>query len=254
MLAASMVMVTLLAGCGTSTTIDAQTPGLFNHYLVYPFSWLIDHFAGWFGGSFGLALIAITVLVRLALLPFMMSQYKRQQNMKHLMGRMQPEIDAIKAKYTKVKDTESLRKQQQETMSVYSKHGYNPLSLGCLPMLLQIPILSGLYYAIRMNPELAHHTFLWFKLGSTDLILPFVAAAVYLIQAKVAQAGNLPLNGQKGMGWILYLSPVMMGFFSFSMPAAIPLYWCVGGLVMILQTMLSSRIYRIETAQEAAAL
>ncbi|KAE9133847.1 hypothetical protein PF010_g2666 [Phytophthora fragariae] len=166
---------------------------------------------------------------------------------------MQPEIEAIKAKYAKIKDTESQRKQQQETMAVYSKHGYNPLSLGCLPMLLQIPILSGLYYAIRMNPEMAHHTFLWFKLGSPDMILPFVAAAVYLVQAKVTQAGNLPLNGQTGMGWIVYLSPIMMGFFSLSMPAAIPLYWCVGGLVMILQTLLSKRMYRMDPAMETAA-
>ncbi|MBW7456953.1 membrane protein insertase YidC, partial [Paenibacillus sepulcri] len=183
------------------------------------------------------------VLVRLALLPFMISQYKRQQIMKRKMSTMQPEINAIKEKYAKHKDAESQRKQQQETMAVYSKHGYNPLALGCLPMLLQIPILSGLYYAIRMTPDLAQHTFLWFQLGSPDKILPFLAAAVYLLQAKITQSANPPMNGQMGMSWIIYLSPVMMGFFSFSVPAAIPLYWCVGGLIVVLQTMLAKRLY-----------
>ena len=119
-------------------------------------------------------------------------------------------------------------------------------------MLLQIPILSGLYYAIRSNPELAHHTFLWFQLGSPDPFMPFLAAGVYLAQAVIAQSAQPPQNGQKAMGWLVYLSPVMMGIFSFSAPAALPLYWCVGGLIMILQTLIAKRLYPPAPAVQAA--
>ncbi|MBP3964099.1 membrane protein insertase YidC [Paenibacillus lignilyticus] len=218
----------------------------FHQYFVSPFSWMIDHFAGWFGGSFGLAVIAITVIVRLALMPFMINQYKQQQKMRRKMTAMQPELDAIKQKYVNNTDADKQRKQTEETMAVYSKHGYNPLNIGCLPMLLQIPILSGMYYAIRSNPELAHHTFLWFQLGKPDLILPFLAAGVYLAQALIAKSAAPQMNAAKGMGWIVYLSPVMMGIFSFSAPAAMPLYWCIGGMIIILQTLISKWMYPLE--------
>lgn len=253
LLAGGFAAILLLAGCGTGQTIDAHTPGFYNHYIVFPFSWLIERFAGWFGGSYGLALIAVTVAVRMALLPFTISQHKRQQLMKRKMSAMQPEIEAVKKKYSKSKDAESQRKLQQETMAVYSKHGYNPLSLGCLPMLLQISILTGLYYAIRMTPDLAQHQFLWFQLGSPDMIMPFLAAGVYLLQAKITQSANPPMPGQTaGMSWIVYLSPVMMGIFSFSAPAALPLYWCIGGLVVILQTLLAKRLYPAQEPAPAA--
>ncbi|QHW32846.1 membrane protein insertase YidC [Paenibacillus rhizovicinus] len=227
--------------------------GVFHQYIVEPFSWLIDHFAGWFGGNFGFALIAITILVRLALMPFMINQYRKQQIMRAKMALMQPEIEAIKQKYAASTVEGAQRKQTEETMAVYSKHGYNPLAMGCLPMLLQIPILSGLYYAIRSNPELAHHNFLWFQLGSSDPVMPFLAAGVYLVQALVMKAAQPPMNGPKGMGWIVYLSPVMMGIFSFSAPAALPLYWCVGGTIMILQTLLSKRLYPMPASSEAVS-
>ena len=249
MLAVCLMVVMVISGCGVNGTVNAQTPGLFNHYLVYPFSWLIGNFSGWLDGSYGLALIAITILVRTVLLPFMLLQYKSQHAMRMKMNSMQPEIDAIKTKYEGSKDADSRLKQQQETMALYSKHGYSPLSIGCLPMLIQIPILSGLYYAIRMTPELAQHHFLWFQLGTPDVILPVLAAAVYLLQAKVSQQGIDSLNSQKGMGWLIYLSPLMMGIFSFSMPAAIPLYWIIGGLLIVMQTLWGKRLYPAQLTQ-----
>ena len=227
--------------------------GVFHRYFVSPFIWVIHHFAEWLDGSYGLALIAITILVRLLLMPFMINQYKRQQLMKSKMKAMGPEIEAIKQKYAGSKGADSQRKQTEETMALYGRHGYNPLALGCLPMLLQIPLLSGLYYAIRSNPELTHHTFLWFQLGSPDHILPFLAAGVYGVQALITKSTQQPENVQNGMGWLLYLSPILMGIFSFSAPAAIPLYWCVGGIVVIVQTAIAKRLYPLERNVSSSA-
>ncbi|MFC4779083.1 membrane protein insertase YidC [Paenibacillus sp. GCM10023252] len=241
-LAIVMVMLVLLSGCGVNGTIDADTPGFFNHYVVFPLSYLIQHMAGWFGGSYGLAIIAITLVIRLALLPLMLNQSSKQSVMKDKMAVIQPEMNRIKEKYKGQTDSASKLQMQQEMQKLYSDHQFNPLAIGCLPMLIQLPILTGLYYAIKATPELAEHSFLWFQLGQPDHILPFLAGLVYLIQFKVSMIGT-DGAAQKQMAILGYLSPIMMAIFSFSAPAAVPLYWVVGGTFMILQTYLSKRMY-----------
>lgn len=241
-----IIMLALLSGCGANGTIDGSTPGTFNHYVVYPFSELIQHLADWFGGNYGISIIIMTLLVRIVLMPLMIRQQTGQMAMREKMKAMQPELAQLKEKYQSKKDPESARKQQQETMQLYQKYGVNPLAMGCLPLIVQLPILTGLYYAIRMTPELKEHSFLWFKLGTADHIMPLVAAAVYLVQSLIMQrmSGSSTESGpQKQLAGLVYLSPIMMGLFSFSAPAALPLYWTVGGVFMIGQTYLAHWIY-----------
>ncbi|OXM14261.1 membrane protein insertase YidC [Paenibacillus herberti] len=235
--------ILLLAGCGAQGSIDSETPGLFNHYVVFPLAWLLKALAGGLQDNYGLALIVLTLLVRLVLMPLMLRQYRGQQLMKGKQKRMQPELDELKARHNG-KKPEELQNQQKEMLELYRKHGYNPMAIGCLPMLIQLPILTGLYYAIRMSPELSNHAFLWFQLGQPDLILPFLAAGVYYVQAKLSQRGIEMNDMQRQMSWLVYLSPVMMGIFSFTAPAAMPLYWVAGGVILILQTLLSQRLYQ----------
>ncbi len=252
-----MLLMVLLAGCGNNvTTIDSGTPGFFNHYVVFPLSYSMQHIAGWFGGSYGMAIIVLTLLVRFALLPFMMRQAKSQQAMKRVMSRMQPELDALKKRYENKKEREEQQKMQQEMMELYKKHNFNPLNIGCLPILIQLPILSGMYTAIRLTPELSTHSFLWFKLGHPDWIMAIIVAALYLVQAKLSQKTMTP-EQQKQMALMAYISPLMMAFFSFSALAAMPLYWMVSGTFLILQTLLFQRMYPVDAApvvEEAAAI
>ncbi len=252
-----MLLMVLLAGCGNNvTTIDSGTPGFFNHYVVFPLSYSMQHIAGWFGGSYGMAIIVLTLIVRFALLPFMMRQAKSQQAMKRVMSRMQPELDALKKRYENKKEREEQQKMQQEMMELYKKHNFNPLNIGCLPILIQLPILSGMYTAIRLTPELSTHSFLWFKLGHPDWIMAIIVAALYLVQAKLSQKTMTP-EQQKQMALMAYISPIMMAFFSFSAPAAMPLYWMVSGTFLILQTLLFQRMYPVDAApvvEEAAAI
>lgn len=252
-----MLLMVLLAGCGNNvTTIDSGTPGFFNHYVVYPLSYSMQHIAGWFGGSYGMAIIVLTLIVRFTLLPFMMRQAKSQQAMKRVMSRMQPELDALKKRYENKKEREEQQKMQQEMMELYKKHNFNPLNIGCLPILIQLPILSGMYTAIRLTPELSTHSFLWFKLGHPDWIMAIIVAALYLVQAKLSQK-TMTTEQQKQMALMAYISPIMMAFFSFSAPAAMPLYWMVSGTFLILQTLLFQRMYPVDAApvvEEAAAI
>lgn len=249
-LIAILFAVMLLAGCSNNVSeISSTTPGFFNHYIVFPLSYLIQHIATIFNGSYGVAIIAITLIIRLALLPLMMRQAKSQQGTRVIMNAMKPELDAIKKKYEGKSDATDRQKLSQETMELYKKHKFNPLNIGCLPLLIQLPILSGIYTAIRLTPELSSHSFLWFKLGAPDYVLAVVVAVIYLIQAKVSQANMAP-EQRKQFAIMGYLSPVMMAFFSLSAPAAMPLYWTIGGSFLVLQTLLFRKLYPVEHPQE----
>lgn len=247
----AVLAVLLLSGCGTGVSeINAQTPGFFNHYVVFPLSYLLVHIAGWFGGSFGMAVIILTLAVRLLLLPLMMRQARSQQAMKRVMNSMQPELDELKRKYEKKKDRDSQQKMQQEMMALYKKHNFNPLNIGCLPLLIQLPILSGMYTAIRFTPDLASHSFGWFQLGKPDPILAVLVACIYLLQSKVSQMSMTP-EQRKQFAIMGYLSPIMMAVFSFSAPAAMPLYWTVSGTFLLLQTLLFRKLYPADITEKS---
>ncbi|GKU77651.1 membrane protein insertase YidC [Paenibacillus sp. L3-i20] len=233
----------MLGGCTpASGTIDAETPGVFNHYVIYPLSQVIGWTAGLFHNNFGIAIIVITIAIRIVLFPLMLKQYRSQQAMKVKMTALKPELKELEAKYKGKEDAASVTKRQEEMMQLYAKHQVNPLAMGCLPMLIQLPILTGLYSAIRLTPELASHSFLWFKLGEPDILLPIIAAVVYFIQFKVSQRGA-DSDQPKQLAMLGYLSPILMGVFALWAPAAISLYWVTGGLFMIAQSYLLGKLY-----------
>ena len=128
-------------------------------------------------------------------------------------------------------------------MGLYQKHGVNPLNMGCLPILIQMPILTGFYYAIRGSHEIASHHFLWFSLGKPDIVLTLIAGVIYYLQFKVSQT-TMPAAQQEQMKYMgLTFSDNDCYVFDGRRPAALPLYWVVGGTFLILQTYLSRRLY-----------
>ncbi|WP_210365161.1 membrane protein insertase YidC [Bacillus sp. REN3] len=243
-----MVMLltpTLLAGCQPLIGEDS----FFQSAFINPFTWLIHAFANLTGGSFGMAIILITLLIRFALMPLMLKQYKNQQEMKEKMEFLKPEMDAMQKKLKETMDLAEQKKLQQEMFGLYQKHGVNPLSAGCLPLLVQMPILMGLYYAIRGSTEIASHSFLWFNLGASDIWITGVAGMVYYLQFKVTQA-NLPEEQRKQMRMMGLLSPIMIVLFSLNAPAALPLYWAAGGSFLILQSLLAKKLFMPEKAEK----
>ena len=243
----ALLLLVTLTGCGAiNEPIDENTTGFFNHFVVYPFSFSIKFFAVLFDGSYGWSLVLMTLLIRLGLLPLMMKQYKNQINMREKMKVIQPAMKELQAEFKDKKDRQSQQMMQQQMMQLYKKHNFNPItSMGCLPMIVQLPILMGFYWAIMRTPEIAEQTFLWFNLGERDLILPFLAALVYFVQFKVSQSGMPVQPGQENMMKVMgFLTPVMMGVFSFNLAAALPLYWTIGGMFLIFQSFLAKMIYK----------
>lgn len=233
-----LMIPALLTGC-QSLTSDGS---FFQTTFINPFTWLIKFFAGITGDSYGLAIIFITLLIRLILMPLMLKQYKSQQSMKEKMEVLKPEMDEIQKKLKETKDPAEQKKLQQEMMGLYQKHGVNPLSIGCLPMLIQMPILMGLYYAISNSADIASHSFLWFNLGHSDVWITAAAGVIYYLQFKVSMS-NVTEDQKKQMKLMGLLSPAMIVLFSLNAPSALPLYWTVGGIFLIVQTLLAKKVY-----------
>ncbi|MBM7598657.1 YidC/Oxa1 family membrane protein insertase [Virgibacillus halotolerans] len=239
-----LILLLLLTGCQLNSPIDANSTGFFNHYFIYPFSLLIKFFASMLGENYGWSIVLITLLIRLILMPFSLKQVKSSMKMKEKMNVMKPEMDAITEKYKDKRDANAQMEKQQEMTKLYQKHDMNPLtSFGCLPMVIQFPIIIAFYYSIRRTPEIAAHSFLWFNLGQVDFIIPFVAAAIYFLQSRVSLIGMEPKQ-RKQMAIMGLISPVMIGFISFTTPAALPLYWTVSGLFLVFQTLISKKLYQ----------
>lgn len=229
-----------LAGC--SMDPSQNTDGFFYIYLIKPFTTFIEWIASLFGGNYGIAIIVTTLIIRAAIMPLNLRTAKAQMGMQSKMAVAKPEIDEIQARLKRATSKEEQVKIQQEMTAVYSKYNINPLQMGCLPLLIQMPILMAFYYAIRGSSDIAHHTFLWFSLGSPDMILAFIAGAVYLLQYFVSLIGYTP-EQKKQMRIMGLISPMMILFVSFSAPSALALYWAVGGLFLAGQTLLTKKLY-----------
>ncbi|WP_416333574.1 membrane protein insertase YidC [Bacillus glycinifermentans] len=257
---AMFLMMTLFVGehASAAGTAAADNGNIFQHYIVLPFSNLIKGIAGFFHGSYGLSIIVVTIIVRFLVMPLFANQYKKQRIMQEKMALAKPEMDAIQSKLKKTKDPVKQREIQQEMMQLYQKHNINPLAIGCLPMLIQFPILIGFYYAIRSTPEIASHTFLWFNLGHSDIFMSLCAGFMYFIQFYVSQKLNAQNAAQsnpaaqqstKIMGFFF---PVMMTIFSINVPAALPLYWMTSGLFLTVQNVVFHQMYKKDKGIEPA--
>jgi len=233
------LVVFVLSGCEAVQNKE----GFFYSIFVKPMEFLLEFFGNTiFSGSYGLAIIAITVLIRLVLMPIMLKNYRQQQKMKTKMDAFKPEMEAVQKKMKEAKTKEEQMQYQQEMMALYQKHGINPLNMGCLPMLIQMPIIMGLYFSILYSTDVKSHEFLWFSLGSPDIAMTIVAGLVYLVQARVS-LWTVPEQQKAQMKMFIYISPIMIVFISMSSMAALPLYWSVSGALLIIQTYIGRKFY-----------
>ena len=218
-----------LAGCSEfNQPIYSESTGFWNEYIVWPLVSLITVFKDLLG-TYGYGIVAVTIVIRLILLPLMIKQTQSSKKMQEI----QPELKALKEKY-KSKDAVTQEKYRTEMQKIMSERKINPAA-GCLPVLVQMPILIGFYHAIsRMNstPEIEIGKFLWFELGVPSITLGIIAG---LMQFVVLRTGPAMDNPQ--MKIMMYIMPFMiMGFGTF-LPAALALYWVIGNFISIIQNM-----------------
>jgi YidC/Oxa1 family membrane protein insertase len=192
------------------------------------------HFINGFVGNFGVSIIVLTLLVRLATWPIMAKQMKSAEKMREIM----PELKALQEKYK-----DDRQKQSEATFALYREKGVNPLA-GCFPLLLQMPVFIGLFYALQSSIELRHAPFaLWitdlsqpatlFTIPGIDFpvrILPLLMAGSMFLQQKMTpQTGMDPAQQQM----MLIMMPGMMLFISYTFPSGLVLYWTVSNILGI---------------------
>ncbi|SFF65685.1 protein translocase subunit yidC [Halobacillus alkaliphilus] len=223
-------VLTFLSGCTqVNQDITKDSTGFWNEYIVFPLSKTLLYFADLTNGSFGLAIVIVTIIIRVLLLPLNVKQLKSSKAMQEI----QPELKELREKYSS-KDAQTQQKLQQETMQLFQKNGVNPLA-GCLPIIVQMPILIGFYHAIMRTSEIQTHSFLWMELGQSDPFLAILTAATTFLQQKLMMAGGAAAQNPQ-MQMMIYIMPLMIGTFAFFFPSALAIYWIVGNIVMILQT------------------
>ena len=237
----------LLAGCDSANVIQSSHTHFFDHYFIYPFSLLILFIGNtWLHQSIGFSIMLVTVGVRMLLAPLNILQYKNQLNNK----RIQPQLQELKEKY-KDKDPESQQQYQREMMKLLKENGANPL-MGCLPLLVQLPVFSIVYYAIRRIDEISASSFLWLDLGHADpyFILPIAAAVATYLQSKVMQSDVEGVDQSQAV-LSRILSPLMVLSFGIFSPSGLVLYWMTGSLFMIFQSFVLKKVVQEKVALEA---
>ncbi len=260
----------LLPASGTGVThvssvrFGMTEPGIFTQtfrtFITKPFlNFLIFAASLTPGYNLGIAIIVLTLLVKLAL--FWPTQRALESQKK--MQMLQPKLEALKKQYPN-----DPKKQQEETMKLWKEHNINPFG-ACLPTLIQLPILIGLFYVIRdgSHLEVSKHLiysfyqhlnwsfgtqFLWWDLLKPDwFIFPALLFVLQFIQMKMtfaiqkrkdAKDGRTPPSSQDMQQKVmLYAFPVMIAVFAFQFPAAVSLYWGVSTLFAIGQQAIVNR-------------
>jgi len=243
LLIAGILSLTLfLAACGTEP-ITAESEGFWEGGIIYNFSRIIIWLSDLMGGNYGIGIILFTFLIRVLLLPLTHFQTKSMRKMNDV----NPQLQELREQYS-ARDTETQEKLKEETARLYEEAGVNPY-LGCLPMLIQMPVLIALYQAISRTPQLSSGDFLWTNLGQPDpyFIWPVLAALFTLANSKLMQMNNA---SQQGGALMTYMMPIMILFISISLPSALSLYFVVSNAFSVGQTLLLNNPFKLRRERE----
>lgn len=191
-----------------------------------------------FVGSYGWAIIVLTVVVRLFLLPIMVRQMKASTIQQEKMQLIRPQMAELQKRTKAAKTPEEQTAASQAMMALYKQNGISMTGgIGCLPLLIQMPIFTALYAAIRYSPELSHTVFMGIRLGQSSWLLAVLSFLSYLLQGYIAMLGT-PAAQKKQMGAMMLMSPIMILVFTLTAPAGLGIYFFIGGLFACVQTLI----------------
>jgi YidC/Oxa1 family membrane protein insertase len=215
--------------------IDWGWFGVIAKPLFLGMHWLNDNLVH----NYGWSIVLITVAINLLLLPMRLSSMKSQRRMQKL----KPQLDAINAKY-KGLGLRDPRKQQQneEVMELYKKEGVNPMG-GCLPMLVQLPLIYAFYKVLAVTIELRGAHWLWVTDLSQPEQLAIHVLPVIMIVTQFMMQQMTPTPGMDpSQAKMMKLMPLMFGFFFYNLSSGLVLYWLTSNLVGIGQQWFVNRM------------
>ncbi len=204
--------------------------GFIGKPLLYVLNWLYSIF-----GNYGVAIIVLTLLIRIVFYPLSYKSYKSMREM----AKLQPKLKELQAKYKGKPD-----QLNKATMELYKKHKVNPFG-GCLPMLIQIPVFFALYNVLLNAIELRGAPFvLWITdLSSKDpyYILPIIMGITMYIQQKLT-----PATGDPTQQKLMMFLPVIFTIMFMSFPSGLVLYWTTNNILTLLQQFIDSQIIKAQ--------
>jgi YidC/Oxa1 family membrane protein insertase len=225
---------TLLDRYGFEKTLQFGTFGIIARFFLVVLQWLNKFTHNW-----GWAIIILTILIKVVLYPL---QHKWMLSMKKIQ-KVQPKMEAIKAKYRKHRsDPEQRQKMNTEMMKLYQQEGINPAG-GCLPMVIQFPIFLGFYNLLSHAIELRGAPFmLWIHdLSAKDptYVLPILMTIAMFIQQMIT-----PTSADPAQRRMFLIMPIVFGWIFKEFPSGLVVYWLVQNILTIVQQMITNRYYK----------
>jgi YidC/Oxa1 family membrane protein insertase len=236
--ASSGVQVSLYAGPQEQRRLQAAAPGLdlvvdygWLAIIAWPLFWLLEKFHA-LSGNWGVAIILLTVLIKLVFFPLSAASYKSMAKMKLIT----PRLTKLREMYA-----HDRQKMNQAMMELYKTEKINPLG-GCFPILVQIPVFIALYWVLLAAIELRHAPFmLWIKdLSALDpyYVLPILMTATMVLQTRMNPTPPDPVQAR-----VMQIMPFVFSIFFFFFPAGLVLYWLVNNILSIAQQWQIQRMF-----------
>ncbi len=238
-LSAVASLALFLTACSNQPITEHST-GLWNGGILLNFSRAIIWLSKTFGHSYGMGIIVFTVIVRVIIMPLMIYQMRTMRKTQEIA----PQLKALQKKYSS-HDTETMQKLRQAQQKLYSEAGVNPIA-GCLPLLVQLPIIWALYQSIWRTKVLRTGQFLWLKLGSRDpdFVLPILAAVFTFISVWLSMKSQAQTSGMSNI--MMIGMPIFIFFAALRIPSALSLYWVVTNAFSAVQVLLIQNPWKIK--------
>ena len=240
----------LLSGC--VQVKDGKPAGFVWDIIGRPMSLAIQYFANNMGLGFGVAIIIVTLIVRLIILPLGLYQSWKSTYQSEKMNYLKPIFEPIQERMKNAETQEEKLAAQQALMAAQKENGVNMLGgIGCLPLLIQLPFFSALYFSAQYTEGVAKSVFLGIPLGKASILLTIIVGILYFIQSALTLVGVDEVQKEQ-MKKMIYMSPLMIVIFSFTAPAGVTLYWVVGGFIQIIQQFIINYLIRPRIRKQVA--
>ncbi len=219
---------------GLEKTLQFGTFGVIARFFLFALKWINNFTHNW-----GWAIVVLTMLIKIVLYPL---QHKQNVSLRKSQ-KLQPKVEAIKARYKKAKsDPEQRQKMNMEVMKLYQTEGVNPMG-GCLPMLVQLPIFWGFYGLLSRAIELRGAPFIgWIHdLSAKD---PYYVTPILMTAAMFVQQSITPTTVDPAQKRMFMIMPIMFFFFFKELPSGLVLYWLVQNVLTVIQQLIMNKWWK----------
>ena len=244
-------MLLVLSGCVQIDKATGKPIGPVWDFLGAPMGEAIKYFATDKGLGFGVAIIIVTIIVRLIILPLGIYQSWKATLHSEKMNALKHVLEPHQTRLKEATTQEEKLEAQQALFAAQKEHGISMFGgVGCFPILIQMPFFSAIYFAAQHTDGVAQASYLGIPLGSPSMILVACAGVLYYLQSLLSLHGVEDEMQREQIKKMIYMSPLMIVVFSLFSPASVTLYWVVGGFMMILQQFIVNYVVRPKLRQK----